>query len=64
MKREYRPTVVNDRLRDIIAQVESTPNTNHLKLLEPSQPVQLLPKSSSSCGEDSTSNGKHIGKNN
>jgi hypothetical protein len=64
MKREHRPTVVNDRLRDIIAHVESTSNTNHLKLLEPSEPVQTLPKNSSSCGEDATSNGKYIGKSN
>jgi hypothetical protein len=65
MKREHRPTVVNDRLRDIIAHVESTSHTNHLKLLEPSQPVQTLPKNSSSCGgEDGASNGKCIGKMN
>ena len=64
MKRQHRPTVVNDRLRDIIAHVESTSQTNHLKLLEPSQPVQILPKNSSSCGEDGLPNGKSIGKMN
>jgi hypothetical protein len=64
MKRENRATVVNDRFRDIIAQVESSSNTNHLKLLEPSQPIQLLPNNSTSCREDNTYNGKQIGKNN
>ncbi|WP_169156092.1 hypothetical protein [Brasilonema bromeliae] len=59
MKREHRPTVVNDRLRDIIAQVESTSDTNYLKLLEPSQPIQILPKTSGSCGEDESDNVKN-----
>ncbi|KAB8335320.1 hypothetical protein SD80_003010 [Scytonema tolypothrichoides VB-61278] len=54
MRRQHRPTVVNERLRDIIAQVESTPDTNHLKLLEPSAPVQILPKTNGSHGEDET----------
>jgi thiazole synthase ThiGH ThiG subunit len=56
MKRQHRTTVVNERLRDIIAQVESTSDTNHLKLLEPSQPVQMLPNTSRSGGEDKTPN--------
>jgi hypothetical protein len=56
MKRERRPAVVNERLREIIAQVEARSDANHLKLLEPSQPVQILPKTSRSCGEDETPN--------
>lgn len=64
MKREHRPTVVNERLRDIIAHIESSSETNHLKLLEPSQPVQTLPKNSSSCGEDGASNEKYLDKTN
>ncbi|MBP5972547.1 hypothetical protein HW132_07335 [Brasilonema sp. CT11] len=56
MKRERQPAVVNERLREIIAQVEARSDANHLKLLEPSQPVQILPNTSRSCGEDETPN--------
>jgi hypothetical protein len=60
MKRQHRSTVVNERLRDIIAQVESKSETNHLKLLEPSQPVQILPKTNDSYGEDETSEPRRL----
>ncbi|NMG08373.1 hypothetical protein [Brasilonema sp. UFV-L1] len=58
MKKEHRVTVVNERLRNIISRVESAPNTNHLKLLEPSAPIQILPKTSTCSGEDENSDVK------
>ncbi|MEC4818664.1 MAG: hypothetical protein SAK29_36125 [Scytonema sp. PMC 1069.18] len=39
--------VKSDRLQELIAKVDSTPYTNRLKLLEPPQPIQQLPKKSS-----------------
>ena len=56
MKRDRRPAVVNERFREIIAQVEARSDANHLKLLEPSQPVQILPNTDRSCGEGETPN--------
>ncbi|WP_017746889.1 hypothetical protein [Scytonema hofmannii] len=34
----------SDRLQELISRVDSSSNTNRLKLLEPSQPIQQLPK--------------------
>lgn len=34
----------SDRLQELISRVDSSSNTNRLKLLEPPQPIQQLPK--------------------
>jgi hypothetical protein len=34
----------SDRLQELISQIDSSSNTNRLKLLEPPQPIQQLPK--------------------
>lgn len=45
MTTQHRPTGVNDRLREIISRIESSPHTNQPKLLEPpTQPIHQLPK--------------------
>ncbi|WP_460207745.1 hypothetical protein [Scytonema sp. NUACC21] len=46
MARQHRSIGSSDRLSEIIAKVDSSSNTNRLKLLEPPQPIQQLPKKS------------------
>jgi hypothetical protein len=47
MTKRNQTAVKSDRLEELIAKVESAPYTNQLKLLEPPQPIQQLPKKSS-----------------
>ncbi|KAF3888522.1 MULTISPECIES: hypothetical protein [Nostocales] len=37
----------SERLQELISRVDSSCNTNRIKLLEPPQPIQQLPKKSS-----------------
>jgi hypothetical protein len=46
MARHNEKVAKSDRLQELIAKIDSTPYTNPLKLLEPPQPVQPLPKKS------------------